>query len=197
ATDRRFPERRAIDGAVGADLDVIADLDDADLRYFGARHPFSGVAEAIGADDHSRVKNDAMADAAALAHGDVRVQHARFADRNTVAQKDSGKEHRAAPDRRAWADIDKRKHLDLFRHGGRGIDAGERADARRVKRPRVQQRENPGEDEIRFGDLKKTAPLDRWLNRYRVADDDGARLAGFEMRGVARVGEKGYITRAR
>src|SRR5262249_35154654 len=71
AADNGLSQRRAIDRSIGADLNVVADLDDADLRNLHARRSLSGIAEAVGADNDACVQYDAVADAALLAHGHV------------------------------------------------------------------------------------------------------------------------------
>ena len=53
--DPGLADRRAVDGAVGADLDVVLDHDDPDLGDLFVRAVrFRGEAEAVAADDRAR-----------------------------------------------------------------------------------------------------------------------------------------------
>lgn len=64
-------EGRAIDGGIGADLDVVANDDVADLKNFAVAAFVENVAVAVGADDGSGVDDDAVADLATVINNDV------------------------------------------------------------------------------------------------------------------------------
>ena len=78
--DHRVVERAAIDRGVGADLDVVANFDDAGLREFPVAAFALRVAEAVGADDGAGVDFDAVADANFFVERDARVDTAVGAD---------------------------------------------------------------------------------------------------------------------
>src|SRR5581483_10604785 len=60
--DDRVFERAAVDGRVGADLDVVADHDGAHLRDLGPALAVARHAEAVGADHRPRVHDRAAPD---------------------------------------------------------------------------------------------------------------------------------------
>ena len=81
APDARLLHGRAVDGRQGADLDVVLDHHDPDLRdLLVAAVLVAREAEAVAADDRAVLHDDAMAQAAALAHVDAGVEHAVLAD---------------------------------------------------------------------------------------------------------------------
>src|SRR5207245_879760 len=72
--DARGLEGAAVDGGAGADLDVIADLDAAQLRHLDVASLVLAIAEAIGAEDGVSVDDDAVAEHAALVEDSLRIQ---------------------------------------------------------------------------------------------------------------------------
>ena len=108
--DHRVLERAAVDAAVGADLHVVLDDDAADLRHLEVTLAAHGEAEAVLADPHARMQDDAVA------HQRVRdarpgADVAAPADRHAVAHHGARRHHRAAPD------------LGLAADDGAGLDA--------------------------------------------------------------------------
>src|SRR3954463_7944909 len=67
-------ESSAIDGDIGADLDVVANDDVADLQNFAMTAFVENVAVAVGADDGSGVDGDAVADLATVIDNDVGIE---------------------------------------------------------------------------------------------------------------------------
>ena len=94
--DHGVVERAAVDGGVGADLDVVADAHRAHLRDL---HPAARVgrhAEAVGADHHARVQDAAVADGAVVVDRDARVQARVVADAHVGARRRSPRRWRCA-----------------------------------------------------------------------------------------------------
>ena len=60
--DHRVAARAAVDRGVGADLDVVLDDDAADLRHLQVALRAHGEAEAVLADAHAGMEDDAVAD---------------------------------------------------------------------------------------------------------------------------------------
>ena len=108
AADAGSLERCAVDGAVGADLHVVFDHHDADLRDLVVRGSVRRVAEAVRADHGAVVDGHAVADPASLPDAHVGVQ------RHVVADHHAGVEH------------DPRVQDDPVAQGHPGSDAGAR-----------------------------------------------------------------------
>ena len=60
--DDRILKGAAVDGCIGADLDVVLDDDPADLRHFQVAARAHCEAEAVLPDAHAGMDNDAVAD---------------------------------------------------------------------------------------------------------------------------------------
>ena len=78
--DRRLAERGAVDRASGADLDVVADAHDADLRDLVMPSALRGEAVAVRADDDAAVDDAALAD-------DASARRSRPADRRSCRRR--------------------------------------------------------------------------------------------------------------
>src|SRR5215469_12818754 len=70
--DHGVVDGTAIDGGVGADLDIGADAYRADLRHFHPRATLGRKTETVAADHHARVQHAARADLHAPAKGHAR-----------------------------------------------------------------------------------------------------------------------------
>src|SRR5581483_3933481 len=79
----------AIDAGVGADFDVVADLDAADLGKFLVVTARECKPEAVGPHDAPGVQDGAIADSNLVVNRDVRVQRARRADLDIRADRTS------------------------------------------------------------------------------------------------------------
>ena len=60
--DHRILKSAAVDGCIGADLDVVLDDDPADLRHLEVAAGAHGEAEAVLADPHAGMDDDPVAD---------------------------------------------------------------------------------------------------------------------------------------
>lgn len=112
SADQRATKSRAIDSCIGADLDIVFDLDNTGLRDFDSMIAAPGIAEAIAADDHTRLENDPVAEAASIANHHMGMQHAVAADCNSIAQKHSWKQNAAIANLREFAYI----HMGIDRY---------------------------------------------------------------------------------
>src|SRR5690606_35443556 len=115
--DDGLAERGAVDRAVGADFDVVADLDDADLRDFDPLAADRGVAEAVLSDHCAGVDGHAVAEDAVVVDDDVGVEQGVVADAAAGSDVAAGIQHGVASDHRVMVD------------GGAGVDARVLADA--------------------------------------------------------------------
>ena len=93
-----------IDRRVGADLHIVIDLDDADLRHFlvSARGHFK--TEAVRADHGATVNNDAFADPGAFTNRDVGIDQGPRADRRLVPNIAVRTDPRARANLHPWFD---------------------------------------------------------------------------------------------
>src|SRR5687767_13487299 len=82
--DHGVLDRAAIDRALRADLDIVADADRADLRDFHPRAAVRRKAEAVGADDDAGMQDAAVADHDVGIDGDVRDEPGVGADARTA-----------------------------------------------------------------------------------------------------------------
>ena len=98
-------QRGAVDCAIAADLDSIADDDVAQVRDF-SRPPvrIHGVAEAIAADAGMRMYLTVIADPATGTDEDMRVQHASVADPGVVLDDGVSADHAVVADARTRSD---------------------------------------------------------------------------------------------
>src|SRR5690606_15527475 len=76
AADHGLAQGGAIDGGVGADLDVVLDHHHAQLRNFVIAAVAKGKAKAVGADHSAAMDDDPIADAALFPHRHVGIEHA-------------------------------------------------------------------------------------------------------------------------
>src|SRR5882757_2865927 len=72
--DASVVQRAAIDGGVCADLHLVGDLHDADLRKFPVAAIAIDIAKTVRTNDCSRMNLDAMADPRARVHSYVRMR---------------------------------------------------------------------------------------------------------------------------
>ena len=118
ALDTGDPHRRPVDGGERADLHIVSDLDDADLRDLDVL-PIGvpGKAKTIGSDHRIVVNRDPPANAAAFADRDAGVKRRVFADRDVAVDHDVGMKNGSCANGSAFA----------YRHEGaqvsRGLDA--------------------------------------------------------------------------
>src|SRR5436190_8004677 len=99
--DDGLAERRAIDAAVRANLDVVLDARDADLRDLPMLAGDDSEAKPVGANDHSGVENTALADFAAVIDCDVGVEQGVVADLHAIADNAEGSNRYVLADLRA------------------------------------------------------------------------------------------------
>ena len=83
-----FAQGRPIDRGPGADLDVVLDPDDADLRDLVMLALVHGKAVAIGADDDARVNDAAPANARAIVNDDIGINDRIVAERGAGFDRD-------------------------------------------------------------------------------------------------------------
>src|SRR5690349_14783154 len=88
AGDARFADGGAVNGAVGLNLDVVAnDGDSRLLDFVPAAVGLAREAETVAAYDNAVLQNHAIADAAEFAHGDVAVREEVVADARTAINR--------------------------------------------------------------------------------------------------------------
>jgi hypothetical protein len=98
-------QRGAVDGAIAADFDPVADYHIAEVRDFSRPAVrIHGVAEAIAADAGMRMYLAVIADPAAGTDEDMRVQHASVADPGIVLDDGVSADHAVVADARTRPD---------------------------------------------------------------------------------------------
>src|SRR5581483_323176 len=112
--DNRRARLGAINAAVGADLDVVADLDRAQLRHLLERGADRNIAEAVRADHAARVKNAALADSYAPIQDDVGVEDGLVPDGAAVPDVDAGPERDTVAEGDCLAEDDVRANAYLL-----------------------------------------------------------------------------------
>ena len=101
--DHGVADGAAVDGGIGADLDVVLDDDAADLRNLAVAAGARQIAEAILPDAHAGMDDDAVADQR-MHDRRARADHAIAADAHIRADHGGRPDHRAGADFRARAD---------------------------------------------------------------------------------------------
>src|SRR5438094_32393 len=106
---RAFPndgraQRAAIDGGIGADLDVIADDDVAKLEHFALAAFIQHVTKTVRADHRAGMNGDAMADLGLAIKNHVREQADIVTELAAGTEVIALHEHRASADTNARAD---------------------------------------------------------------------------------------------
>ena len=170
-SDPRLAERGPVDRGVGADLDVVADPDDPDLRNLAVCRAVPDVAEAVGSDNDPGVQDAPRADDAPLLDDGVRMQEAVVSDLGALAHERSFRDPGPLPHARAGADC--RPRCD----GGSPSDPRARMDAR----PTGDSGGRPP-----AGECELEPPGQR--ERRRVDDDGGLSGRGLDRRNEKRAG---------
>src|SRR5713101_3952082 len=127
AADDRRAHGGAVDGGIGADLDVVLDDESPDLGDLLVRGSVEGITEAIGAEDGPGVDDHAIPNADPVAYHDPRVQHHVGSEHRSAAHigerahERARADHRVTLDHRAGADGRRRMHPRLRGHPGRVV----------------------------------------------------------------------------
>src|SRR5688500_4817299 len=172
--DHGVVERAAVHRGVGADLHVVADAHAADLRDFDPAALFGRDAEAVGADHHAGMQDDASPDFAASVNDNPWIQAAVVADGDVLA------DHAARADGYAVA------QLRALRDHGRCMHA------RRLAGHAVEELRNPGEIGIRR--LADDARQRGQLLVFR-REDHRRRARGAQAGGVLAVAQEADLPR--
>src|SRR5499433_130421 len=125
AADDGVAQRGAVDGGVGADLDVVGDAKTAYLGNLAMRGAIEGVAEAIRSQHGAGVHDHAMADEHARVDHRARMQHHVVGEHGARAHETEGADSAARPDHRAPF------HHRAGAYGGARVDPGSGRDYRR------------------------------------------------------------------
>src|SRR5690606_31879047 len=96
--DHRVFEGSAVDAGVGTDLDVVSDVNRAELLDLDPRTFVWRKTKAVGPDHHAGMQQATCTDAAVLAHRHARFQHRFRADAGTAF------DHTQGPDARGRID---------------------------------------------------------------------------------------------
>ena len=105
----------AIDGGVGADLDIIFDLKPADLRelFIMARRLIAHVAETVAAEHRAGMNDHAVSEPHAGINSDIWIQITIASDAYFRADHAAGPNPRALSDLHAFADDDSLFNRDI------------------------------------------------------------------------------------
>src|SRR2546423_6614363 len=109
-SDHGFAEGGAIDCRPGADLNIVLDPDDADLRDLVMLPLVERESVTIGADDHAGMDDAPAADPGAVVDGNARINDAVVADnragldRDALENRDVIPDHDLIPDDREMAE---------------------------------------------------------------------------------------------
>src|SRR5690606_10003109 len=112
-------EGTAVDGGVGADLDVVADDDAADLRDLDPTAvALAREAEAVRADHRASMHDAAPPQRTAVVDRDVGVEHRSVAQHHPVTDVAAGADHDALAHRDPLPDMSVGIHADRSRQAG-------------------------------------------------------------------------------
>src|SRR5262249_4937337 len=154
ATDDGVAERRAVDGAVRADLHVVLDDDASRLRDLAVPCAVEGEAEPVGADDRARMHDDVAPESRAGEQRHVWTEYASLTGlhaRSHEGQRtdaragcylrsglddDERADGRCRIDTRVWGDD--RGRMDTGHHGRRGVKEQQEVDHRLLRRGHAQ-----------------------------------------------------------
>lgn len=124
ASDQRVIHGASIDRGVGADLDIIAYLNTADLRHFFPMTVTLRQAETVCTDDYARMQQNAFTDLRARQHRHPRHQSAFGADTDTRTDHATRAQMHARPDLGARFNATERIDARAFMNSRRTVDGG-------------------------------------------------------------------------
>ena len=143
-------QRGAIDAGVGANLDIVADLDAADLRELLVTITGANEAEAVGAEHATGVQHGTVAEDHVIVNCNVRVENTIVADADARSDGTIGADAGAFANEGTWAHLSERTDgsgwLDarVFGDGRTGVNPGNH------RGPGIQQPDHPGESTARI-----------------------------------------------
>ena len=140
--DHRIAQRPAVDAGVGADLDVIAHHDPADLRKFLIRAVLEDKTESVGSDHAPGVQDAARANLRPGIDLHPAVQQAISPDHRTCPNDRPGVDHRVRAQHSAFFDHRPRPDPNARAQLCRGGDRGVCVYSRRRPRGRLQRRQS-------------------------------------------------------
>ncbi len=147
--DAGLAERGPVHGGQRADLDVVLDDDDADLRELVVPAlAVPGEAEAVAADHGPVLHDDPAPEPAALAHLHARVDHAVLAHFDALVEHDVRVEGRARAHPHARPHDRERSHVHVRPEDRRGVHLRGRVHPGRGVRRRPDERHRPSEGQV-------------------------------------------------
>src|SRR5574344_1196379 len=197
-TDVGAADAGAVDRRVGADLDAVADLDDAELgdvlhedRAVLAASVVEAVAVAAEAD---ALMVDALApDDRTLSERDLRIKAGSGADSAALADEDLRLDHRAVADLGALLDHGEGSDMDVFAKLRRRIDDRARVHARSTHR--LRRRENLRRSHARMVRIRDTDDRARRAVRPVQRQQHGVCLSALDKLDVLRILAEAQIPR--
>ena len=131
--DDGLAESRTVDGAIGADLDVLLDAQPSYLGNLAVRRAVERVAEAIGTEHRARMDDDPVADDDAVLDDHARMEHHVVAERRSDPHEAERPHPAPRPDARVSFDDGAGAHQSRRVHARPVGDHGRRMDARRYR----------------------------------------------------------------
>jgi hypothetical protein len=190
--DYRIVQRAAIDGRIGANLDIVADGHRTDLRNLDPVLALRRETEAIGTDNRTGMNNHPLTDPATVVDGDIRIQDPAVADTDIVPH------HTAGMDDNAFAEADILAEDDIRRDRRAGwnrrLDDCRRMNTAETDPNRIQQGGDTGIVGIRVGGD------DTWAGKAvgRIgSQNDCGRPGRFKLRPVLTIGQERNVTLTR
>lgn len=193
--DHRVLQRTAIDGGVGADIDMVADHDTADLRDVLPTLAAPRQTKAIGADHRASMQDAVAADHTAVVHHHPRMQAAALTDAHLTANVAAAADHRVRADAGAGADDDMRADLSRRVDASGRIDHRRGMDARYNGSCRMQSARSSGKSKVRVGHPEpRTDKIVRTV--HTVAQKDCRGPTARQLFAVLGVAEEGQLPRS-
>ena len=119
----------AVDTSVGANLHIVLDGDDANLRYLVVTLGIGGKTESVGSDDTTCVENAVVANLAVMIDYGIAIDLGVAAYGRLLAYGDMRMENAAVANDNIRANGNKRTDIAVFAYLGRGMDERKGIDA--------------------------------------------------------------------
>ena len=192
--DHGVVQRAAVDGGIGADLDMIADDHTADLLNLQPPACIHRKAETVGTDHRAGMHDDMSSDDAAVIDSHAGIEPGMFAQHRILADAAPGHHHGFRTDHRAGRDRYMRADMGLRRDLCATFDHGAWMYAGCIIPQRIQQSGDPGEIGIGIvgDDARQTCCI-----RIGFAQNNRPGFGAAQLGAIFTVGKKADLARLR
>jgi hypothetical protein len=143
--DARSAKRSAVDGAIGANFDIIINNNAPDLRKFPLSTPVESIPETIASQDNAGMENHAVANTCSRIENNAGEQDAVFSNATGFSDDDAGMKNAASSNLRFSLDDSIGTQFNGLIYSGIGGNLRRRMSSPAAFWPRVQVGSSPGE----------------------------------------------------